>query len=93
MGSWKDSDILEKWATMSAQLVEPSLLTYHLATKYLKPKGLCIFTGAYAAFKDTAPDMLAYHTGKVATHSIALNLARSQEAAGQEGASIVTILP
>lgn len=62
---------------MNNQLIKSSLLTYHLATIFLKPAGICVFTGAHAAFADTNPELLAYHTGKVATHNIALNLANS----------------
>lgn len=90
-GSGKDDDVFAKWEVMNNQLVKSSLLTYHLASLFLKPKGICIFLGAHAAFKDTSPEMLAYHTGKVATHNIALNLANSKDLA--EGARVLTILP
>ncbi len=90
-GSAKEDEILSKWGAMSSQLVEPALLTAHLSSLYLKPGGLCILTGAFAAYKDTGPEMLAYHTGKVATHNIGLNLAASDELA--EGATVLTILP
>lgn len=76
---------------MNDQLVKSSLLTYQLASLFLKPAGICIFTGAHAAFKDTAPELLAYHTGKVATHNIALNLANSPDL--PEKARVLTILP
>lgn len=50
------------------------LLASHLASHYLLPSGLVVFTGAFAGFKDPSPSMIQYHTGKVATHNIALNL-------------------
>jgi NAD(P)-dependent dehydrogenase (short-subunit alcohol dehydrogenase family) len=52
----------------------PSLLAAHLSTKYLASKGLVVFTGAAAVFKEPQPEMIAYSVAKTGVHSLALNL-------------------
>lgn len=70
----------------------PTLLGAHLATKYLSPNGLVVFTGAAAVFKEPQPEMIGYSIAKTGVHSLALNLTHyfiSHEMASK----VVTILP
>jgi dihydropteridine reductase len=50
-GNIKDDDYIEKVKLMNEVNLYPSLLAAHLATKYLEPNGLVIFTGAAAVYK------------------------------------------
>lgn len=62
-----------------------------MATRYLKDKGLLVFTGAAAPFKEPTPGMLAYALSKTAVHSLAINMAQSSDLPKE---SVVTcILP
>ena len=70
----------------------PSLLGAHLATKYLNNKGLVIFSGAAAVFKQPQPEMIGYAIAKTGVHSLALNL--TQHFINKESQNrVVTILP
>ena len=50
-GSIKDDDYLQKVKLMNEVNLYPSLLAAHLATKYLNPNGLVVFTGAASVYK------------------------------------------
>jgi len=67
------------------------LLAGHLASKYLLPNSLLIFTGAAKIFKESSPDMLSYHIAKTAAHSLALTLKDSHDL--PNNTNILTILP
>lgn len=69
------------------------MLAAHLATKYLLPKGLIVFTGASAVYKDPQPDMLAYSLSKAAVHYLATNLAEKAEQQDKFQGKVITILP
>lgn len=69
----------------------PSLFAAHLATKYLNPSGLVIFTGAAAVFRDPQPEMIGYAIAKTGVHSLALNLSSGQDL--PENSTVLTILP
>lgn len=60
---------------MSEANLNPSLLAAHLATKYLIPDGLVMFTGAAAIYKTSQPDMIGYALAKTGVHYIATALA------------------
>jgi hypothetical protein len=66
-------------------------LAGHLATKYLLPNSVLLFTGAAKIFKESSPEMLGYHIAKTATHSLALTLKDSSEL--PNNTVIITILP
>lgn len=71
----------------------PSLLAAHLATKYLTPNGLVIFTGAAAVYKEPQPDMIAYALAKSGVHYLATNLAEKAEKKESIQGKVITILP
>jgi dihydropteridine reductase len=69
----------------------PTLLTCHLATRFLNENGLIVLTGAAAAFKDVTPGNLAYGLAKTAVHSLALNLSTRESI--PTTSTVSTILP
>lgn len=77
---------------MNDVCVVPSLLGAHLATKYLNPNGLVIFSGAAAVFKQPQPDMIGYAIAKTGVHSLALNLTQYFINNNSDN-KVVTILP
>jgi len=70
--------------------LNPSLLAAHLATKYLTPEGLIMFTGAASVYNEPQPDMIGYALAKTGVHYIATALAEKAE---QYKCRVVTILP
>lgn len=74
-GNIKNDDYMQKLTLMYQMNLYPSMLAAHLATKYLQPKGLVIFTGSAAVFKEPQPEMIAYALSKTGVHSLAMNLA------------------
>jgi len=90
-GSIEDPKIFSQLEHMHQIHVVPSFLTAHLASKYLNPAGLLLFTGAATPFRQPAPFMLAYSVAKTAVHALAMNLAESDEFPADT--TIATILP
>ena len=89
-GSIAEPEYFQKVRQMSQVNLHPCLLTAHLATQtLLNPKGLVIFTGAAAVYKEPQPDMLAYALAKTGVHSLATSLASKLK----EDQSVVTMLP
>lgn len=68
-----------------------SLLAGHLASKYLTPNGLLVFTGDIIPFQNNNPKTLSYHATKNVVHTLGLNLAELQEL--NADTTVVTILP
>lgn len=92
-GSIKDDDYLQKVKLMNEVNLYPSLLAAHLATKYLNSKGLIVFTGAAAVYKEPQPDMIGYALAKAGVHYLATNLAEKAEKKEIIDAKVITILP
>jgi len=90
-GSVKEKAIFSQLKLMYDMQVVPSVLSGHLAAKYLTPQGLLVLTGAALPFRQPAPGMLAYAVAKTAVHAIAMNLAESEGLPSQS--TVVTILP
>lgn len=90
-GSIKETDIFAQVRLMHEMQVLPTVLSGHLASKYLTPDGLLVLTGAALPFRQPAPGMLAYSLTKTAVHGVALNLAEKEDL--PSGSSVVTILP
>ena len=86
-----DVNFFKSYEQMHKVNVNPTLLTAHLASSYLKKDGLCVITGAEFPFKSPAPDMLCYALSKNLVHSLANNVAKSGHL--PENSSLVTILP
>lgn len=74
-GNVKEEDYFEKVRIMSEVNLNPSLLAAHLATKYLLPGGLVMFTGAASIYKEPQPDMIGYALAKTGVHYVATSLA------------------
>ena len=58
---------------------QSALLTGHLATKYLGPQGLLVFTGAAAVFEGPVNFAIGYAMSKSATHSLSLQMSTLAE--------------
>ncbi|KAM6440512.1 dihydropteridine reductase [Liasis olivaceus] len=82
---YKNSDLMWK------QSVWTSVISSHLATKYLKEGGLLTLTGAKAALAGT-PGMVAYGMAKSAVHQLCQSLSGSNSGL-PTGATVVAILP
>lgn len=91
MGNIANPDIFAQWREMMALNVMPSLLTAHLATKFLADQGLLVFTGAADPFQGPTPGILAYSLSKNAVHSLALNMAARTDIPSIT--TVLTILP
>lgn len=89
-GSIKGDHYYEQVKQMNEVCLYPSLLGAHLATKYLSPGGLIVFTGAAAVYKEPQSEMIAYALAKTGVHYLGTALA--EKAKDFEG-SVVTILP
>ena len=89
-GSIADDDYLEKIRTMNEVNLYPSLLAAHIATKLLNPKGLVVFTGAAAIYKEPQADMIAYALAKTGVHYLATTLAQRMVS---NDSTVVTMLP
>jgi hypothetical protein len=50
-----------------------------------------MYIGAAAPFKEATPEMLGYNLAKTATHSLAMNLAKSNQLPLES--RVITILP
>jgi dihydropteridine reductase len=90
-GSVDDAEIFSQYEQMMSFNLSSALLTAHLASHFLSPGGLLLFTGAAAVFKATTPSMIGYGLAKTATHSLAMNMATRTEL--PETSTVVTILP
>jgi len=90
-GSIKDADIFNEVDLMFKLNVQTSLLTGHLATKFLNNQGLLVFTGAAVPFREPTPNMLAYGLSKTATHAIALNMSQGNDI--PKDSVVTSILP
>jgi len=90
-GSISDKSILNQYKEIEAKQTQTSLLAGHLASKYLTPNGLLVFTGGAAPFQKTNPKSLSYDVTKNMVHYLALNMAELQEL--NADATVVTILP
>ncbi|XP_007443182.1 dihydropteridine reductase [Python bivittatus] len=82
---YKNSDLMWK------QSVWTSVISSHLATKYLKEGGLLTLTGAKAALAGT-PGMVGYGMAKSAVHQLCQSLSGSNSGL-PTGATVVAILP
>ncbi len=74
-GNIKDDNYFEKIAQMNEVNLYPSMLAAHLATRFLLPGGLVVFTGAAAVYKEPQPEMIAYALAKSGVHYLANALA------------------
>lgn len=92
-GSIKDADYIEKVRLMNEVNLYPSLLAAHLATKFLSPNGIVVFTGATAVYKEPQADMIAYALAKAGVHYLATNLAEKAENKDYLDGKVITILP
>jgi dihydropteridine reductase len=92
-GNIKDDDYLQKVKLMNEVNLYPSLLGAHLATKYLNPNGLVVFTGAASVYKEPQPDMIGYALAKAGVHYLATSLAEKAEKKDLINGKVVTILP
>jgi len=90
-GSIQDPKIFSQLQLMHDIQVVPAFLTAHLASKYLNPAGLLLFTGAATPFRQPAPFMLAYAVEKTAVHGLAMNLVDCEDLPADT--TIATILP
>jgi dihydropteridine reductase len=92
-GSIKDEDYLQKVKLMNEVNLYPSLLAAHIATKYLNPNGLIVFTGAASVYKEPQPDMIGYALAKAGVHYLATNLAEKTAKKELIDGKVITILP
>lgn len=92
-GNIKDNDYLEKVRIMNEVNLYPSILAAHIATKYLNPKGLVVFTGAASVYKEPQPEMIGYALAKAGVHYLATNLAERAEKKELIDGRVITILP
>ena len=90
-GSIRDIEGLKGFKKMHAYCTVSALFTAHLASHYLSPKGLLMFTGAKSVYLGPTPGMIGYHIAKTATHAIAQNMATLEDL--PKDAVVVTILP
>ena len=75
--------------------LQGAVTTAYLATQFLNPGGLVVFSGADAALKPT-PSMIGYGMAKAAVHHLAISLASSvgeKNGGLPDGARVATILP
>ena len=70
---------------------QTALLTGHLSTKFLAPKGLLMFTGAASVFEGPVNYAYGYAMSKAATHHLALQMAERTEI--PDSSTVITILP
>ncbi len=68
--------------------LRPAITASHVASKFLRPKGLLVLTGADSALLPT-PDMIAYGLAKDATHYLTKSLALG----GLPDRTVVCVLP
>lgn len=76
---------------MLKQSVASSVLASSIASKYLKPGGILVLTGAKAALGPT-PGMIGYGLAKAAIHHLTKSLA-DENGGLPAGAQAVSILP
>lgn len=91
MGSIASADVFAQWRQMMELNVMPSLMTAHLATKFLEDQGLLVFTGAAGPFQAPTPGILVYSLSKNVVHSLALNMSTRTDISSI--ATVLTILP
>ena len=99
-GSWAGGYVgtpegLRSVDSMIAANLQSAITTAYLATQFLTPGGLVVFSGAEAALGPT-PFMAGYGMAKAATHHLASSLASSvgdSDGGLPEGARVTTILP
>ena len=90
-GGGADSSLAGSAERMYKQNVETSIITATLASIYLKPDGLVVFTGAAAAV-DPTPSMLGYGMAKAAVHHLVRSLG-AKDSGLPKGAKALAILP
>jgi len=91
MGNLQPDQIVEDLTKMFTYNVKSAVSAAHISTKFLRPGGLLMLTGANAALRPT-PQMIAYGVSKAATHHLVRSLA--QEGSGlPENSSVIAILP
>ncbi|CAM9448010.1 unnamed protein product [Heterosigma akashiwo] len=79
LGALDADDCLATAAALYRANVESAILTAHLATHLLTPKGLLILTGALGAVHPT-PEFVGYGASKAATHHLVQSAAASDSA-------------
>ncbi|TPX45351.1 hypothetical protein SeLEV6574_g03917 [Synchytrium endobioticum] len=90
-GNVASEDIFETTQKMYQQSTWTSLITAHLAAKFLKPGGVLVLTGATAASSPT-PGMVGYGMAKAAVHHLVKSI--GAEGGGlPDKAKAVAILP
>ncbi|KXN71306.1 dihydropteridine reductase [Conidiobolus coronatus NRRL 28638] len=90
-GNSKDEAFLQNSLLMYKQSVESSLLSAHIASKFLKNNGLLVLTGAKAALGAT-PGMIGYGMAKASVHHLVQSLA-AENGGLPSGAKAIAILP
>jgi dihydropteridine reductase len=90
-GSIKDDQGLESFDKMHRACTLSALMTGHIASHHLAPKGLLVFTGSKSVYMGPAPGMIGYHVAKTATHAIAQNMAMREDIPNDS--TVLTILP
>ena len=86
-----DEEILSKYIAMDQMNLHSAIMTGHLATKFLGPQAMLMFTGAAAVFDGPVNFAYGYSLSKIATHQLALTMSTREEI--PETSSVVTILP
>eukprot|EP00801_Mesodinium_rubrum_P009103 Mrub_09133.p1 GENE.Mrub_09133~~Mrub_09133.p1 ORF type:complete len:251 (+),score=40.41 Mrub_09133:2-754(+) len=96
MCNFDSDDLFPIYNKLKKQNVYSSLLLSNLATKFLKEKGMVMFTGADAVYTDPKPELLPYILTKTATHTISYLLEAEREKGDglvPHDSSVITILP
>ena len=76
---------------MAQKNLRSALLAGHLATRFLAPQSMLMFTGAAAVFDGPVNFAYGYALSKAATHTLAVQMAEREEI--PESSTVVTILP
>lgn len=90
-GSSSSDDFVKNTDLMLKQSVSSSVLASSIASKYLKPGGILVLTGAKAALGPT-PGMIGYGLAKAAIHHLTKSLA-DENGGLPTGAQALSILP
>jgi dihydropteridine reductase len=90
-GSSSSEDFVKNTDLMLKQSVSSSVLASSIASKFLKPGGIIVLTGAKAALGPT-PGMIGYGLAKAAIHHLTKSLA-DDNGGLPEGAQAFSILP
>ncbi|XP_050524747.1 dihydropteridine reductase [Daktulosphaira vitifoliae] len=90
-GNSNSNDFVKNTDLMLKQSVWSSVLASSIASKYLKPGGIVVLTGAKAALNPT-PGMIGYGLSKAAIHQLTKSLA-DPNGGLPNGAQVYSILP